>query len=1108
MPLDFDTFFQTATGHPPYDYQRRLAGASEPEGTAPSGPFPCESRLIDIPTGLGKTAAVTLAWLWNRVAHPDVTHHDTWPRRLVYCLPMRTLVEQTRDETRLWVRRLAEAGLIPATHKPRVVVLMGGENLEPHEREWDIHPERPAILIGTQDMLLSRALNRGYGMARARWPMHFGLLNNDALWVLDETQLMGVGVRTSAQLEGLRRKLGTALGCATWWASATLDSRLLLTPDHPSLPPTLALDAADRASPEVAARVESVKRLAALPLTLTGDAAKVVYPYIDQLASAVLARHQTDTTTLVILNRVDRAKDLCAALDKLAKKQALPPRVLVHSRFRPLEREPLSTRIKESGEKIIIATQAIEAGVDISARTLITELAPWSSLVQRFGRCNRKGEFNTTGGADILWINLEADDPKNAAGLALPYTPEQLATARDLLRQAEPAGASPSALEAIHAEEPLPETHLLRRKDLVDLFDTTPDLSGLDLDIARYIRDDDERDVQVFWRELPKDEKAPADTIVPERRELVRVAVFGPNGFKKFAEKNKGSIWRRDPLEGSWEEFRTTYHVAPGQIYLIDPACGGYSTTLGWTGEKSNDDFPVLPNVVPAPAEHPRDGQGLDDESQINRFQTLADHTTHVVHACAAKLDALPPSATAPWRSTLLTAARWHDVGKAHHCFQFFLKNGRDIPVEFQNTHLAKSPTRLGAHYGDRRVFRHELASGLAWLQAGDADEPRLRNLVAYLIATHHGKVRLSLRAMPGETVPPATADQPDTDRLHARGVWQGDVIPGEDAPPLILDGVPTQLPPLDLSLMRLGETDGSPSWTARVLSLRDAADLGLFRLAWLETLLRAADAAGSKIASSPNLEHPPSHDVAAKHHPVATTSRPGEAASSLADGSESGRAQHGLRTGAGGREPPSRDTRPDHATRFVETTCGILSYAELAPLLAERVQAVLSDLVAGRYAERPLDEDLLLELHARIAGDLVPEWAGRWRLIEVSVGRLRPPLPHLVPQRMRDFCLDAQARWPAASASLGYELLEFLAFIEGRFLSIHPFRDFNGRTIRLFLAELLRRLDLPPVLLVPKDEQEKLAYFATLEAADQGDYRPLAQLWSQRLSDLSANES
>lgn len=48
---------------------------------------------------------------------------------------------------------------------------MGGEETD---LDWDVWPEKPAILIGTQDMLLSRALNRGYGMNRYRWPMHFG----------------------------------------------------------------------------------------------------------------------------------------------------------------------------------------------------------------------------------------------------------------------------------------------------------------------------------------------------------------------------------------------------------------------------------------------------------------------------------------------------------------------------------------------------------------------------------------------------------------------------------------------------------------------------------------------------------------------------------------------------------------------------------------------------------------------------------------------------------------------------------------------------------------------------------------------------------------------
>ena len=95
---------------------------------------------------------------------------------------------------------------------------------------------------------------------------------------------------------------------------------------------------------------------------------------------------------------------------------------------------------------------------------------------------------------------------------------------------------------------------------------------------------------------------------------------------------------------------------------------------------------------------------------------------------------------------------------------------------------------------------------------------------------------------MPGETVPPASEGATEGDRLHARGVWNGDRIPAEGSPPLVLDGVPEQLPPLDLTLMRLGETERKPSWTARVLALRDAPDLGLFRLAWLEALIRAAD--------------------------------------------------------------------------------------------------------------------------------------------------------------------------------------------------------------------------------------------------------------------------
>jgi len=243
--MSFADFFCAATGNDPYDYQRRLAcgeRGSRAENEWLRDGTECASRLISIPTGLGKTAAVTLAWLWNRVA----LGNESWPRRLVYCLPMRTLVEQTRDEISKWLIELVQAtkdGALTiggdasaqfewlATHSP--VILMGGQENDAARREWDIYPEKPAILVGTQDMLLSRALNRGYGMSRARWPMHFGLLNNDALWVMDETQLMGPGLWTSTQLDWLRQDRFKSLrNCLTWWMSATVDESFLATKDR------------------------------------------------------------------------------------------------------------------------------------------------------------------------------------------------------------------------------------------------------------------------------------------------------------------------------------------------------------------------------------------------------------------------------------------------------------------------------------------------------------------------------------------------------------------------------------------------------------------------------------------------------------------------------------------------------------------------------------------------------------------------------------------------------------------------------------------------------------------------------------------------------------
>jgi CRISPR-associated endonuclease/helicase Cas3 len=418
---DFGEFFKKATGNTRYPYQDRFATSKELH------------QLMNIPTGLGKTAAVILGWLWRRRFAPEEVRRHT-PRRLVYCLPMRVLVEQTHRQAVTWMRNLGilcseiEADSYgPDFANPEGVtvhMLMGGED----DGDWDIYPEREAILIGTQDMLLSRLLNRGYAASRARWPMQFGLVNTDSLWVFDEIQLMGSGLATTSQMEAFRHLLPgkdaeatiNGQGCRSVWLSATMQRDWLKTVDFAprvdSLLP-LELKEDDLGDPRIDELRTAKKPLAQARSSMMGETEK--------LADKILKEHKAGTRTIVVMNTVERARKLFDAL-----KSAGGPRkkrnsgktgsgqdsagyrahkMLLHSRFRPEDRRKqmdsaLADIDQEGPGAIVVSTQVIEAGVDVSAAMLFTELAPWASLVQRFGRCNRRGEHNKE--AQVFWVDL------------------------------------------------------------------------------------------------------------------------------------------------------------------------------------------------------------------------------------------------------------------------------------------------------------------------------------------------------------------------------------------------------------------------------------------------------------------------------------------------------------------------------------------------------------------------------------------------------------------------------------------------------------------------------------------------------------------------------
>jgi CRISPR-associated endonuclease/helicase Cas3 len=226
--------------------------------------------------------------------------------------------------------------------------------------------------------------------------------------------------------------------------SATLQPRWLKTVDRDELAEaSLSIPAAERAG-----GLFDVRK----PLVRDPESQGA-----EGIAACVRARHAAGTLTLVVVNRVTTALDVYDALaaaytdgkgTKKERRSNAPEVELVHSRFRGVERVRWADRflrrdapLPDAG-RIIVATQVIEAGVDISARTLVTELAPWSSLVQRFGRVAR---YDGESGCVVVVGSVPADAKAGA-----PYSVCELASADEGIGRllAKEADGSPRTLEA------------------------------------------------------------------------------------------------------------------------------------------------------------------------------------------------------------------------------------------------------------------------------------------------------------------------------------------------------------------------------------------------------------------------------------------------------------------------------------------------------------------------------------------------------------------------------------------------------------------------------------------------------------------------------------
>ncbi|GIW52277.1 MAG: hypothetical protein KatS3mg081_1632 [Gemmatimonadales bacterium] len=327
-----------------------------------------QSGLVIAPTGLGKTRAALEPFAQSQ------SQNGLLGTRLIYTLPLRVLARGVEDECKT-------LGVNPVIHH--------GD--EPESRFFS---ER--AVITTIDQYLT-----AFAGAPLSWASHLSHAAAGAVLssysVFDEVHLLSPqrGLQLLFALLYLRKRWGL-LSCVM---TATLPPSVIeFFQKFCGLVKVEATGGDIKQRDDwrkVSLRLEGTKQNGGFEWSETneGDLAEFVKKQWDDWGELKVDGLQK---IIVFVNTVERAIRVYDELKKIFHNQGQPEVILAHSRFTKDDRRVVEGKLSNlfgkqasPGRAILVTTQVAEAGLNISAALVITELCPMDSLIQRAGRCQR-----------------------------------------------------------------------------------------------------------------------------------------------------------------------------------------------------------------------------------------------------------------------------------------------------------------------------------------------------------------------------------------------------------------------------------------------------------------------------------------------------------------------------------------------------------------------------------------------------------------------------------------------------------------------------------------------------------------------------------------------
>jgi CRISPR-associated endonuclease/helicase Cas3 len=770
--IDFTNAFTLLTGNAPFPWQTALYERFT-SGRADNIPASC-----NLPTGLGKTSVIAV-WLIAFANGAKV------PRRLVYVVNRRTVVDQTTDEVEKYRKHLTEKPELRSFSEklePLALSTLRGQFAD--NREWSADPSRSAVICGTVDMIGSRLLFNGYGVGFKGKPLHAGFLGQDSLLVHDEAHLEPA---FQTLIEAIRDEQSR---CRDFRPMRVME----LTATSRGKVEPFGLTDKDRDNAVVRERITATKTI---HLTSVADPKKLA----EQLAATALKYDDKGRAVLVFARTVD---DVMRIRDKLPKRHVETLTGTMRGKERDdLVENALFKRFMPGGQSdeqtsYLVCTSAGEVGVNISADHLVCDLSTLDSMAQRFGRVNRFGkrtdsEIHVIHPSDNQFEDDEYDQRRKATF--------------ELLRQLKGDG-SPDALGKLNAESRqaafAPTPTILPTSDilfdswaLTTIRDKLPGRPPVEPYLHGLPTVWQPPETQVAWRDevsrITGDlvDQYPPNELLDEYplkpHELLREPSY--RAFKQFEAMAKRlgervfPAWLIDDdgnvrvLTLSELANKDNKELIEGKTVLLPPAIGGLeggmltgSSALDaedvaddWyvkdrdgkrirrrkrlLDEDPEDDLEVEKMHTVLTIRFPSNADDEDDEGDewiwlriVNEGDKSAKapvlwevHVGDVELRTAQTVDALALGDSLP--KLVKLAAKYHDHGKRRKLFQIVLGNSNT------NVCWAKS----GKHSGRiAETFRHEFGSLIDVETEQEFAElsPDEKELVLHLIATHHGRGR------------------------------------------------------------------------------------------------------------------------------------------------------------------------------------------------------------------------------------------------------------------------------------------------------------------------------------------------------------------------------